>query len=451
MTMAGWQCAYAQEVNKRTGLAYILAGILFVLGLGYVYCVPPFEAPDEPAHFLRAWSVAELQVVMHDHPQNVAAYILDQMSQRHEISQNDLLKDIAKEVKKNTPRIPNFAYNTSLYPPLPYAFQAITISILKNRFSHSVVFYSSRIINLIIFTVAFFFFFRRLPSFQWPIFVFACTPMALSQAAMISLDGLLLSAVVIMLAVSLNPQLRIDGLLLVLAILCIGLTKSTYMILALFPFIPLFMRKRFRLLFIIGLLLTISLIMVWNYCLDKENIIEMFVYFVQNYALRNVDPVLQFKYVMDYPVNFIYVLFSSLFNDIILYGKQFVGVLGWLDIHLYMWVYITWLIIMILSLLTVYEPKDKWINIVSIWGAILSLTTVVVIFLSLYLIWMPIYARTIEIQGRYLHTPFLVFVISLCFFMPYVKKIERIIKFMIPSLSIVINVGAMMVLFNSYN
>lgn len=451
MTTEGRQCAHAKEVKERKNLQYVLAGILFILGLGYVYYVPPFEAPDEPAHFLRAWSVAELQWVMHDHPHNVAGYIVDQMSQRYKADQNALLADLAKEVQKKKARIPNFAFNTSLYPPLPYAFQAIAISLLKDKVSFTAIFYTLRIINITLYTLAFFFFFKRLSHFQWPVFVIACTPMALSQAAMISLDGMVLSAVVIMLAVSLSPQLKIDGLLLIFAILCLGLSKSTYMILALFPLVPLFMRKRLRLPYIFGFLLTISLIMVWNYYLDKENVYDMFVYFVQNYAFRNVDPILQLENVLAHPIDFIRITLLSLINNTILYGKQFVGVLGWLNVHLYVWVYFVWMIMIIVSVFTVYKSQTKNEIITSIYGILLSLISIIGIFFSLYIIWMPVGAQTIEIQGRYLHASFLVFITSLVFVMPYMNKVTEVTRYVIPLLSVVINIASIISVNMIYN
>jgi len=49
--------------------------ILLGFGLAYVFILPPFEAPDEPAHFARAYSIAEGQVVIRDHPRDLVVFL----------------------------------------------------------------------------------------------------------------------------------------------------------------------------------------------------------------------------------------------------------------------------------------------------------------------------------------------------------------------------------------
>ena len=44
---------------KRPDAAAVFAGLALLFGSIFVFLIPPFQSPDEPNHFLRAFQVSE--------------------------------------------------------------------------------------------------------------------------------------------------------------------------------------------------------------------------------------------------------------------------------------------------------------------------------------------------------------------------------------------------------
>jgi uncharacterized membrane protein len=427
-----------------------------MLGLGYVFIIPPFEAPDEPAHFLRAWSVAEKQWVLVDHPKKAAVFILDEMSKRHDIENHALLNDMLASTQKDNPRIPNFAFNSSLYSPLPFIFQAAAIkfmSAIQMQDHLSLVFYSCRIVSLVIFTGFLFFAFIRLENWSWPVFWVACTPMALSQASVISIDGILFGATAVMAAIALKPRGRTDFVLLVICLLFLGLTKSTYLILAFFPFILAYYCREFRFVFFFGILSAILSAAAWHIIMS-QHVVNYSLELMKTYAFREVDPQAQIKYVMENPLGFMGILYDSVVRNFITHLRQFIGVLGWLNIYLPKWIYILWSIFAVGSIFSITKPatsRDKFFVITGLWGISVSFITCMAIFISLYLIWMPVGALSIEVQGRYFHAPAIVALLCLSMVTPAIKWVDDISIYLFPVSAIVFNLISLATLSSFYN
>ena len=417
-----------------------------VLGLAYMVIVPPFEAPDEPAHFLRAWSVAEAQWVVRDHPDDVVTFILEEMSKRHEIEANPLFKDMLRITDSGDPRVPNLAFNTSLYSPIPYIFHAGAIKVLKGSVTLDQIFYACRLVSLLIFTCSVFFIFSRLGSWSWPVFWIACTPMALSQASVISTDGILFSAVGIMVVTAIFPRGKADYAIVFLSIFFIGLTKSTYIVLAIFPFLSVYYNKALRFPFFVGLAVTVFCIIAWQFILEKNNIIEHSIEFIRMYTFRDVDPRAQLSMIINNPAGFMAVLWSSIIYEISGHMKQFIGVLGWLHIFIPGWIYAAWLMIACLSMFSLEKSeviKDHFYLYTGLWGLAVGFMTCIGIFFSLYLIWMPVGASSIEIQGRYLHAPALAAALCMGMLLPEIKKVKHVSIWIFPFMALAINFTAL--------
>ena len=421
-----------------------LSGILLIIGLGYVFIIPPFEAPDEPAHFLRSWSVAEKQWVLKDHPKQVAVFILEEMAKRHEIYNYPLLKDMSHATEKAFHRIPNFAFNSSLYPPVPFIFYAATIKIIstvKNSDKLTLIFYSCRIISLIIFIAALFFSFYRLGNLCWPLFWIACTPMAISQASVISIDGILFGSTAIMASIVLKPKGDADHIFLIISLLFLGLTKSTYLILAFFPLILAIADKKYRPVYFAGMLITLSGAIVWQIIMERK-VVDFSLELLKMYALRDVDPQKQIGYIMTNPLVFMDILYKSIVHNISAHVQQFVGVLGWLNIYLPRWITIFWIIMAGYSVFCVTRPENmsKYFGILlSVWGIILALATCIAIFISLYLLWMPVESSSIEVQGRYFHAPAIIALLCLAIMTPGIKKFNDVSLYLLPLSAVLIN------------
>jgi uncharacterized membrane protein len=52
-------CSDGFHRSPSPGLEWIVAGVVLIFGLGFVFLMPPCQTPDEPAHFVRAYHVSE--------------------------------------------------------------------------------------------------------------------------------------------------------------------------------------------------------------------------------------------------------------------------------------------------------------------------------------------------------------------------------------------------------
>lgn len=190
----------------RPGRFFPAAGLL--VGFALLVATPPFQVPDEPAHFYRACAVSEGQLwaVRGEDEQGQAGLGAMLPASLQELGiglKGDLPfhpeRKIRPETIRRAFRVPLdeerrvfVDYRTSAqYTPVPYLPQAVGIAIARGLGASPLGFlYAARIANLLVATALIFLGLRGLPSYSWLMTMLALTPMALFLRPSASADAL---------------------------------------------------------------------------------------------------------------------------------------------------------------------------------------------------------------------------------------------------------------------
>ncbi|HEX2223860.1 MAG TPA: DUF2142 domain-containing protein [Thermoanaerobaculia bacterium] len=227
---------------------FLLAGLLF--GILLVFVTPPFQVPDEPAHFYRAWGVAEGKLVIARGQGGVGAELpaslprlawalTGDMPGHPEVktSRRQILAWLGSPLDPAARIFVAFP-NTALYTFVPYVPQAVAFGAGRALGAPPLVsFYGARLLNLLVSTLLIAFAIRQAPALRWLLATVALTPMATFQRASISADavtiavGFVLGAVAARLAWGDEPtagerRRGFGTLILAAAVLC--LCKPAY-------------------------------------------------------------------------------------------------------------------------------------------------------------------------------------------------------------------------------
>ena len=239
---------------RRSGVsAFLLLGGVF--GLGFLVAMPPFQAPDEYAHFYRAYHVSEGGVLGIAESNRVVALLPQSLEELpHRLDVGRLIFEPENNWDFRTlhyaadlPLQPEDRIFTRLrggiYSPAPYLPQALAIAL--GRWCGGgplLLFYLGRVGNLLAWLVLVGMAIHRMPTAKWLLFFLAIAPMNLMQAASLSADATTTASVYLLLATTLALSQREAGgihwketfqLLILAAVL--GLSKNVYCFLAALP------------------------------------------------------------------------------------------------------------------------------------------------------------------------------------------------------------------------
>jgi uncharacterized membrane protein len=168
----------------------LAAGLLF--GGAFAVLTPPFQAPDEPAHFARAYRVSEGHLDLIPRPGRTRERLPESIRRLTTELAADLPFHAERKIAPGTiraafalPLAPDrralvFFPNGLQYTFLPYVPQALGIA--AGRLCGApplALLYLARLMNLVCGLLAVAFAVRRLPAFAWLAALVALTPMAL--------------------------------------------------------------------------------------------------------------------------------------------------------------------------------------------------------------------------------------------------------------------------------
>ncbi|HKI03021.1 MAG TPA: DUF2142 domain-containing protein [Thermoanaerobaculia bacterium] len=403
-----------RELISRPDRFLLVAGLLFGLGLAAV--TPPFQAPDEPSHFYRAYRVSEGRLDVIPSPGRTGADLPAGVARIGAELKGDLPfheeKRIAPEkilAAFRVPldperRVPVWFPNTLQYPFVPYLPQALGIA-LGRVFGAPplLLLYLARLANLIAGTLMVSFAVRRLPAFQWLAAMIALTPMALFLRASASADvtstgaAFLLAATVAQLAWGTEGPARKSDLALLTAssaVLCAS--KAAYFPLAFLAFlIPAVRFPQVRRGVFLGLHTAVSLA-VTAFAVTTSRAVGIIRFDVA------VDPGRQIHDALAQPLRFLQVVAADYVLHGLRYLAQLVGKLGWLDTRLPAPLILAYLGILLALVFLDANPGIE----VRPWQrgfvAAVILATMVLISASQYALWTPYGAKLVDgVQGRY--------------------------------------------------
>jgi hypothetical protein len=434
----------------------------------YVIVTPIFEAPDEPAHFARAYGIAEGQFLLKDHPRDLILFILHNFEAHRSPETRILVGYLNKYKSEDSPsRIPNIAYNTSLYSPVPYLFHATVIKtiMLMGISDHQLPLsvYSCRVLSLMLFCLSLAVSFHICPLLSWPIFWIAATPMALSQASVVSTDPIVFCATIFILALAIGKTQKYFFI--------IGLTISAcFLLLTKPPYFPVLLVPLFSLIFIdraqqkdkgAGIVLAICIscfgMFIWNFMVIKYEIYQNSLRFIRFFAEITLDPSKQLSGILSDPLQLMKVLWNTFSTKGISLAHQMVGVLGWLDIPLPVWGVILWGMLIFLPIFMTEKPDrqknshSNWLGIICI---SISALTAIGLIVSAYMIWMPVGCTIVNLQGRYFHPIMALLFVGLVLIKPHCFQLKpefnRIGAFIMLTAMAVLNLLSVVTLIKHY-
>jgi uncharacterized membrane protein len=416
--------------GKRVQHSMLRARTLIVLGFGlaYAFLLPPFDAPDEPAHFARAYGVAEGQLVLRDHPRELVVLIARFLEKRRSEADLNLLRETRRRLREHDDRIPNIAVNTALYSPVPYFFHAVVIKLLsafgKSPPGMLFTLYACRVTSVLVFTSLLWLTFAFLPQASWPLFWIATTPMALAQAGAVSVDYLVLGSACVLLAASLGRTgFGAYTAAVTFAVCFLLLSKPTYLPLVLVPLVAVFSsdppERRRRAGVVCGVLaVALAGSLIWSYFLASRHIYDAFAGMLGMLGDFEFNPESQITLVLQSPTLF----FELLKNTFAVYGlslyQSFVGVFGWPDNPLPLWIVVLWGGFLVIPLTICRAPREmarRHSVILGLSCAGSALLAFAAVFVSAYMIYMPVGALTVNLQGRYFHAVAASFLIGVVF------------------------------------
>ncbi len=434
--------------------------LLFILSLGYSLLLPPFEGPDEPAHFLRAYGIAEGEWVLRDHPAEVVSLIMHSFERFRGQESAHMLSLMDSDLEKYGEHIPNLAYNSSLYSPVPYLPYALVIKIIGLLGKSDGVLYASlylcRIVSILVFLALYALALSLAPKMNLPFFWIMATPMALAQIGMLSTDYVLYGTSLVLLAgepsLGRNPLQAVGY---IASVFILFVTKITYLPLAMIPLVHTGMQVRTRRsdkamwIVVIGILVGILGAASWNIYAAHIGIFKRSLEIAERIlgVHLTIDPVVQFHFILHHPLDFLGVILHSLATHGGLLFHQFVGILGWLDLPIPTAALWLWLIgAFIVSFISDVADDPSWrsklfMGTVWIAGAV---ATFIALCASAYIVWMPIGSALINLQGRYLHPIVAAFLVGIALLRPFEVKdsLARRAGRILPFLAIMINLLA---------
>ncbi|WP_071517187.1 DUF2142 domain-containing protein [Geitlerinema sp. PCC 9228] len=411
-----WQQFYRQPES-----AFLILSLVF--GIIFLLVVPPFQIPDEPAHFLRAYQVSQFDLVAQKKDGIVGGMLPESVSQVFygwldlpfhverkailELFQNSWQIPLQPSQKKLT-----WFSNSALYSPVPYFPQSIGIAL--GKFFHVpplILMYLGRLFAGIAAIGITFRAIAIVPFLKWAFVFLSLTPMAIFLRSSLSADSMLIALSFLFVARCLDlafrdrDRKRIDGKIAELLIVgsAIVLCKQVY-----FPLVFLFFlipirklgnTKKYLLTASTVIVTSLLAAFLWSWVVKD-------IYVPSRFDVE-IDPEQQFAFIVANPVKFLVMILTDLRNDIDFYLHQMVGVLGWLDTPLPNFLWISYLVLFSIVFLTDNPHKIP----VYRWQKLGTLAVIFggffLVYVSIFMSWTGVDAdNIIGIQGRYFY-PFL--------------------------------------------
>lgn len=412
--------------------------ILLIVGIGliYVFLIPPFEAPDEPAHFARAYGFAEGQFILRDLPRPVVQYMVDELQKRHPGHNVFVpIRELLKQYPDRIP-IPGLVVYATQYSPIAYGFHAAALKMMMlcaGKTDVRLSLYLCRMVSLLLFSGMMFAVFKLSGNMALPLFWIAVTPMALSQASVVNPDGIVFAASTMILAVSLqNPSLLTYTAWMIVSAIMLISTKPPYAPVFLVSFAALYRNGRMDMPKLAGLtaalVLSFGSMAYWSWIVKTHGIYEKMMDVIQEYNSPAINPHLQWMGLLHAP----WEIWNIVVHTISLQGglllHQFVGILGWVSVPVPEWTAGLWCVMCLAAVLLAKRPEGVSPRLALVWGGV-SLSAAILTFLgvtlSIYLIWMPVQAPFVSLQGRYFHPVAAILCVALILMKPVEFDLER--------------------------
>lgn len=409
----------AATASGRAGAALDrwFVALAAVFGILFVFVTPPFQVPDEPAHFYRAYQIGQGRLFAERDEGGVGGMLPASLAEVVEAVSDDIPFHPAKKADLaviraalSVPLDPSRTGfvdfpNTAIYSFIPYLPQAVAIGVTRQlELSPLWLLYAGRLANLCASILLIGAAIRVTPVFRRGFLLIGLLPMVVSQMASVSADaftnGLALLFTAHMLALAFGDERRVTpattGLLMFLAAL-LAACKSAYFPLA---FLVLLVPSgkapsRRAHLAAAGLVIAAGLVsfVVWNGIAAET--------FVRFYGGGHTSFDAAQRFILEHPLLYARRVLANLYHYGFFYVHSFVGILGWLDAPLP----VSFVAIEVLALAAVAVLDDSSMTLTRWQWALLFgvlAAAVVLVITSQFILWTKVTAGSINrAQGRY--------------------------------------------------
>lgn len=416
-------------------VAFLSLGLLF--GLIFLLLTPPFQMPDEYAHFERIYAISQGRLIPKTPPKGepityigVGAKVIEgratgggdyspvsflelyekssflpyQPQERTSFEQILSGFDIPL-----TPETLSFrTHNAAVYSPVAYLPQSAVVAVMS-KFNTSALsmMYGARLINLIVWLLLCTLAIRLLVTGKWVLVFIALSPMAVYEGAALSADGLTMGVCFVFMALVLRNvagDLRQLGwrefLLFPLLLLIIAMCKFFYVGLGLLLLLiaprQCGTRLRYALLLFLCLLIPLGATFLWS-----SQVRDCYTFSPEAAGKDQID------FILSSPVQYGTILGKALLTQSRIWARHFAGVFGWLDTPLPFWLAALYLLTLPLAGLTIARLPFAYSQYYSKKQRIYSLAVGMIVLLlvmsSLYIANSSYASELIGgMQGRYL-------------------------------------------------
>ncbi len=348
-------------------------------GLLFVFLTPPFQEPDAPTHFLRAYQISDFHFV--------AEKFNDEKGGVHYGA--PIPKSVVtatNELTGNIPGAPANTFNKSLfkkyiaqplnrddtqmtvieaagvYSPAVYIPQSIGINIGKAfNASPLLLVWMARLMNLVLWIGVIYCAIRLLPFAKWALVVFALSPIAVFFSASLSPDVTNISLAFLFFSLIVSTLVtgaKVSGRKLTVILLVLFILALSKPVNLMFAFMLLLVPIRhfgktwkYLLYCGAGIVVSLALFYVWN-----QQVRELLEFQVQIQSGGKNSVSGQLAYILHEPLTYIkdilrnYVIVANgTSGDAVL--VTFFGVLGWLDTSVPLWTILLYVLTLFFALL----------------------------------------------------------------------------------------------------
>jgi uncharacterized membrane protein len=409
--------AIQQKIQSVSPVRFFVVTAL-VFGVVFALATPPFQTPDEPVHFYRAYQISTFDFVINGQggelPKSLGdtvAYTTTSPDISFAANRKYMGAKTIRELSADQNNSVKAQYDfvaTAAYPPISYIPQSIGIFMARVLgLSPILMMYAGRLANLAAWIVLFALAIKMMPRRKWALVFVGLLPMAIFQAVSMGADVMVIGVTALFLAMLLNlaEKKRVSNKqLLVLLLVAATLALSKQIMVVFLPLILLLPNKVFSsknraYLFKAGLiLLPLLLFALWTLISKNTTIIGA--------AANHQDPAAQIKFALTSPWSFVNVLWNTYFFS---WGdgvtRSFIGTFGWADAPLSELLatlgYIALFVVFVAN--TGAEDIKKWLStkqkliigfcILAYWGAASA---------ALYAYYSPVgFKIIVGLQGRY--------------------------------------------------
>lgn len=395
--------------NLKPEKFYLLTGIYMLIIL---FIIPPWNVPDEPVHFFRAYKLSQVAVSDHmiEDSQNMNLYgpviwCIDyaKIQQRDRVyNRNDIVNCLKEQenIDDNYYLVTNQMNNN----PINHLVPAVGIKIV-DKFTNSplLIFFAGRLFNCLLSLLIVYFAIKNVSKNKLIILLVATIPMFIQQMCSYSYDSLLNAFSILLLSYSMRilekDNLKIkDYILISFSTIFIFSAKMIYI----FLLAPLFFRKTdnkkqfWKNIFILFIIIIISYIIVkiWPYILNKVIVSK-----IESSTSSNGSNI---EYLLSQPFDLFMIIYNTFAKNTMFYLRGLFGYFGWFMYRIddiYIWIYLLMFYIVLKNNKlseTVFDKKEKIVSI------IMCLIMFAATFAAMYFYWSSYKLHYIDgVQGRY--------------------------------------------------